>query len=146
MCCFRQYAVIAPRLVRPASLYAVAVVALPGLERSLAVRAALSRDGVEVAASERAELRPGGAQRLLMRVPGSSAPGTYSLRVDGALQSGSGQGSLVFTNTTALAFSPKFLTIIIQTSRPLYCAGQDGENSAESIGLFVYIIIIIWVL
>jgi hypothetical protein len=56
----RRFAVIAPRLVRPSSLYSVAVAALPGLESHVQVKAALSRDGVEVAASSREELRPAG--------------------------------------------------------------------------------------
>jgi len=110
------------------------------------VKAALSRDGVEVAASSREELRPAGitfiaafrysnffyrnginhsigAVRLLMRVPGSSVPGDYSLRVEGINDA---TGARVFSNSTALDFSPRFLTIIVQTSRPIYCNGQDG--------------------
>jgi len=58
--CFRKYAVIAPRVVRPSSLYSVAVAALPGLENNVQVKAALSRDGVEVASSSKEELRPSG--------------------------------------------------------------------------------------
>jgi hypothetical protein len=129
--------VLAPRLVRPSSIYAIAVAALPGLDRSMMLRAALSRDGVELATSDRAELRPGGSQRLLMRVPGSSVAGAYSIRVDGIPVTG-GLGSMSFYNVTRLEFSPRFLTILIQTSRPLYCTGQDGESSVESIGLFGY--------
>ena len=32
----------------------------------------------------------------------------------------------VFKNSTVLKFNPKFLTILIQTSRPVYNAGQKG--------------------
>jgi hypothetical protein len=58
-----------------------------------------------------------------MRVPGSSVPGDYSLRVEGINDA---TGARVFSNSTALDFSPRFLTIIVQTSRPIYCNGQDG--------------------
>jgi hypothetical protein len=50
-------------------------------------------------------------------------PGDYSLRVEGINDA---TGARVFSNSTALDFSPRFLTIIVQTSRPIYCNGQDG--------------------
>jgi hypothetical protein len=36
-------------------------------------------------------------------------------------------GGTVFMNETEIVFSPKFLSIVIQTSRPVYKAGQVGE-------------------
>jgi hypothetical protein len=33
----------------------------------------------------------------------------------------------VFVNETEIVFSPRFLSVVIQTSRPVYKAGQVGE-------------------
>jgi hypothetical protein len=33
----------------------------------------------------------------------------------------------VFMNETEIVFSPRFLSIVIQTSRPVYKAGQVGK-------------------
>ncbi|CAB3361002.1 Hypothetical predicted protein [Cloeon dipterum] len=117
-----KFALIAPRVVRPSSIYSVALVAFPGLDHHIEVKGALSKDGVQMAASSKEELRPSGSVRLLIKVPRSSVPGDYSLRVEGH---NSETGARVFTNTTALEFSARFLTIIVQTSRPIYCNGQD---------------------
>ena len=34
----------------------------------------------------------------------------------------------VFSNKTEIVFSPQFLSIVIQTSRPIYKSGQTGKK------------------
>ncbi|XP_047740620.1 CD109 antigen [Hyalella azteca] len=62
-----------------------------------------------------------GSSNLLLQVPLSEAGGDWQLRVDGRTRVG---GSLIFSQTANLTYSPTFLTILIQPSRPVYNAGQ----------------------
>ncbi|CAG0890979.1 unnamed protein product [Darwinula stevensoni] len=115
-----SYLVIAPKVVRPGSVYGVAV-ALTRQMVSMSLRASLLKDGTELyQASE--EINPGRQVQLLLKVPFTSVAGSYRLRVEGNVHGTT--GGTVFVNETALEFSPRFLTILIQTNRPVYNGGQ----------------------
>ncbi|KAJ4443778.1 hypothetical protein ANN_05556 [Periplaneta americana] len=59
---------------------------------------------------------------LILGVPPTITAGKYMLRVEGNIPQTS-RGT-VFLNETEVAFSPRFLSIVIQTSRPVYKSGQ----------------------
>lgn len=61
----------------------------------------------------------------LFQIPPSSTAGHYVLRTEGNYPHTS-RGT-VFMNETEIVFSPRFLSILIQTSRPVYKAGQVGK-------------------
>ncbi|XP_037068259.1 CD109 antigen-like [Pollicipes pollicipes] len=91
------------------------------LRYPLTVRASLLRDGVELASSIKTMTR-GDIQMMMMKVPSTSVRGDYRLRLEGDHQGS--VGGTVFFNETRLQFAQRFLTVLIQTSRPLYTFGQ----------------------
>lgn len=58
----------------------------------------------------------------MLQVPMSISGGDYHLKVEA-----SHKGALVFKNITDLVFTPRFLSIVVHTSRPIYRAGQEGD-------------------
>jgi len=52
-------------------------------------------------------------------------PGDYKIRVEG--NHAQGQGGTIFTAESALKFSEKFLSILIQTNRYIYTGGQASK-------------------
>ena len=59
-------------------------------------------------------------------MPHSALPGTYQLRVEGRLtEQGSGA---VFSNQTTIEFSPKYVSLFIQMSKPIYKQQQKGKT------------------
>ena len=85
------------------------------------IRAALSRDGVDVH-SQHVNMSPDESAVILLQVPpGNNVDSIYKLRVEGA---GIGQGALIFENETMLAFSRQFLSVSISTNRAIYNGGQ----------------------
>lgn len=66
MCC-RQYLVLAPRLVRPATVYNVVIMLLEDVPNSLTVFASLSKDGDEIT-SGATEITPHTLQTLPLQV------------------------------------------------------------------------------
>ena len=149
---------VASKVVRPGSVYGV-VVALARRAVSMSMRASLLKDGTELyQASE--EVHPGRQVQLLLKVyiymaafiltlslclnfdfpmlfqvPLTSVAGSYRLRVEGNVHGTT--GGTVFVNETALEFSSRFLTILIQTNRPVYNGGQMGKW-LESLHCTVY--------
>ncbi|XP_076046263.1 CD109 antigen-like [Oratosquilla oratoria] len=112
--------ILAPRLLRPGSLYRC-VVSILHLDHPVEVRAALQKDGVELENDSKSVIK-GYPETLLMQVPKTSADGHYRLRLEGNFP-GTVGGTLFF-NETELYFSRKFLTILIQTNRPVYTGEQ----------------------
>uniref|UniRef100_T1IN02 CD109 antigen n=1 Tax=Strigamia maritima TaxID=126957 RepID=T1IN02_STRMM len=108
--------ILASKVVRPGSVYRVIVHILRS-ERPVGVRASVSRDGVEVGSANKM-LKVGIAQELLIKVPPTSVHGRYKLRVEG--NANGVTGGTVFANETNLEFSSRFLTVLIQTNRPVY--------------------------
>ena len=77
------YLIIASKIVRPSTIYQV-VVSLLEEAKPMRVRAALSRDGVEVY-GDHVNMNPLETQTILLQVPpGNNIDSNYRLRVEGA--------------------------------------------------------------
>lgn len=119
----RSYFIVASRIVRPGQLYRVAVTVLRS-SLPVTVRATMQRNGVEIAAA-RQEVALGITETVALRVPPTSVAGSYRLRVEGTLDDM--LGGIAFTNETELFFSPRSMTIFIQTDKPVYMQGQTSK-------------------
>ncbi|GFX51843.1 CD109 antigen [Trichonephila clavipes] len=108
----------ASRTVRPGQVYAVSVTVF---KSSLSVRASVQREGVELASAQQ-ECRPRVPETLLLRIPPTSLPGSYRLRVEGGIQGV--LGGSAFHNESELLYSQRSMTIFIQTNQPIYRQGQ----------------------
>ena len=114
------YLIIASKIVRPSTIYQV-VVSLLEEAKPMRIRAALSRDGVEVY-GDHVNMSPEETQTILLQVPpGNNVDSAYRLRVEGA---GIGGGAIVFENETMLSFSRQFLSVSISTNRAIYTGGM----------------------
>lgn len=119
---FREptYFIVASRMVRPGQVYRVSVQILIS-PIPISVRASISRSGVEVS-GEAKEIKAGIPETLLMRVPTTSVPGDYKLRVEGVYSQA--LGGIAFVNETRLTFSQRSMTIFVQTDKPVYMQGE----------------------
>ncbi|GFQ66757.1 CD109 antigen [Trichonephila clavata] len=108
----------ASRTVRPGQVYAVSVTVF---KSTLSVRASVQREGVELASAQQ-ECRPRVPETLLLRIPPTSLPGSYRLRVEGGIQGV--LGGSAFHNESDLHYSQRSMTIFIQTDQPIYRQGQ----------------------
>jgi CD109 antigen len=111
------YFIVASRMVRPNQIYKVFVSVSIDNEFPIIVRGSISRDGVEMSADQKS-VRSGVTETLLMRVPPTSVPGEYKLRVEGEYEGI--YGGIAFINETKLTFSQRSMTIFIQTDKPVY--------------------------
>lgn len=116
----RTYLVIASRMVRPGLIYRVQTHVLRS-PLPMVVRATIQRNGVEIAADHK-ESREGIPEILMLRMPTTSVPGNYRLRVEGNYNTLT--GGQAFVNETQLTFSQRSMTIFIQTDKPVYMQGQ----------------------
>ena len=115
------YLILASRIVRPSTIYQVVVSLLQEAE-PMRVRAALSRDGVEVYGNS-INLQPLETRPILLQVPrGNNIDSEYKLRIEGA---GINGGAIIFENETRLEFSRQFLSISISTNKAVYDGNQD---------------------
>ncbi|GAB0098879.1 macroglobulin complement-related [Sergentomyia squamirostris] len=114
------YFIVASRMVRPGQVYRVAVnvVSTP---LPIAVRASISRNGVEMSHDSK-NVKEGIPEELLMRVPYTSVPGEYKLRVEGLYNAV--VGGIAFLNETKVTFSQRSMTIFVQTDKPVYMQGE----------------------
>lgn len=110
------YFIVASRMVRPGQVYRVAVQVL-STPIPISVRASVARDGVEISGDAK-EVKEGIPETLLMRVPTTSVPGNYKLRIEGIYSQA--QGGIAFINETRLTFSQRSMTIFVQTDKPTY--------------------------
>uniref|UniRef100_A0A1Q3G198 Putative alpha-macroglobulin n=1 Tax=Culex tarsalis TaxID=7177 RepID=A0A1Q3G198_CULTA len=115
-----SYFVVASRMIRPGQIYKVSVNLLEA-QHPMAVRASISRDGVELT-NELKSVQAGVPETLLMRIPPTSVKGEYKLRVEGSYENTF--GGFVFWNETRLTFSQRSMTIFIQTDKPVYMQGE----------------------
>lgn len=113
--------IVASRLVRPGQTFRVVVTLLLQLPEPIKVLASIQRNGVEVTQNSR-ECRAPVPEEILLKVPATSIPGSYRLRVEGNINDV--PGGTAFSYDTALDFSQRSMTIFIQTDRPLYMQGQ----------------------
>ncbi|CAG9805498.1 unnamed protein product [Chironomus riparius] len=111
------YFVIASKMVRPNQIYRVYVSVFIESEDPITVRASISRDGVEMG-SDSQIIKTGEPETLLMKVPPTTVPGEYKLRVEGKYEKAF--GGIAFTNETKLTFSQRSMTIFVQTNKPVY--------------------------
>ncbi|XP_055639451.1 CD109 antigen isoform X2 [Toxorhynchites rutilus septentrionalis] len=114
------YFVVASRMVRPGQIYKVSVNLLEA-QHPMAIRASISRDGVEMS-NELKSVRVGTPETLLMRIPPTSVVGDYKLRVEGFYENTF--GGYVFVNETKLTFSQRSMTVFVQTDKPVYMQGE----------------------
>ncbi|KAF4531995.1 hypothetical protein B566_EDAN006540 [Ephemera danica] len=115
-----SYFIVASKIVRPGQLYRVAVTVLRS-NLPVNVRVTMQRDGVEISAARR-DVSLGITETIALRVPATSVAGRYHLRVEGTLDDM--LGGIAFRNETELFFSPRSMTIFIQTDKPVYMQGQ----------------------
>lgn len=115
------YFVVASRMVRPNQVYRVFVSVFIESEDPITVRASISRDGVEMS-SDSQIIKTGEPETLLMRVPPTTVPGEYKLRVEGKYEKAF--GGIAFLNETRLTFSQRSMTIFVQTNKPVYKQGD----------------------
>ncbi|KAK4320554.1 hypothetical protein Pmani_008591 [Petrolisthes manimaculis] len=112
-----KWVVVTGRKVVPGSIYRIVIEAL-GVFQPLDVKAALVHSSEQVS-SANTILQPRQLSEILLRVPESSVAGHWQLRVEGH------EGvSVVFNKVVDLTFQARFLTILIQPSRPVYNAEQ----------------------
>ncbi|KAK0087516.1 hypothetical protein PV326_005160 [Microctonus aethiopoides] len=123
------YFVLASRLCRPGQVYRVAVDVLHS-PLPLTVRAAIQRNGVEIAADDK-EVKDGIPETLMLRMPSRISNGDYKLRVEGLYNGRT--GGQAFLNETQLTFSQRSMTIFIQMDKPVYMQGQNVRFRAVPI-------------
>ncbi|KAK7085756.1 hypothetical protein SK128_008452, partial [Halocaridina rubra] len=114
------YMILSPRMLRPGAVYRCAVSILY-LDHPVDVRISIQKDGVEIA-SARHDVIKGYPETMLLQIPKTSVDGNYRLRAEGNIPGTI--GGTIFTNDTQLEFSTRFLTILIQTNRPIYTGDQ----------------------
>ncbi|GFS99779.1 CD109 antigen [Nephila pilipes] len=114
------YFVMASKMVRPGQVYRVTVSIFQTMF-PITVRASIQRDGVELATALQ-EVKQNIPETLLLKVPTTSVPGSYNLRVEGNVNGV--LGGTAFINETKLTFSQRSMTIFVQTDRPVYKQGQ----------------------
>ncbi|CAH0401467.1 unnamed protein product [Chilo suppressalis] len=115
------YFIIASRMIRPGQIYKISANILQA-KLQMTVKASVSRDGVEIADVIQ-RVKEGVPEILNMRIPPTSVPGDYKLRVEG-LYLDNPFGGRAFVNETQLEFSKRFMTIFIQMDKPVYMQNQ----------------------
>ncbi|XP_049876767.1 CD109 antigen [Pectinophora gossypiella] len=115
------YFIVASRMVRPGQIYKISANILRA-RLQMTIRASISCNGVEIA-DVIDRVKEGVPEILNMRVPATSVPGDYKLRVEG-LYLDDPFGGRAFVNETQLTFSRRFMTIFIQLDKPVYMQSQ----------------------
>nr|CAD7577964.1 unnamed protein product [Timema californicum] len=111
------YFVVASRMVRPGQVYKVSALILR-TPQPLVVRASIQRDGVELSQAKTQKIREGNRETLSLRIPSTSVPGAYKLRVEGTYDDESLGGS-AFVNESIITFSQRSMTIFVQTDKTM---------------------------
>lgn len=115
------YFIVASRMVRPGQIYKISANILQ-TRLQMTIRASISCNGVEITDVTQ-RVKEGVPEILNMRVPSTTVPGDYKLRVEG-LYLDTPFGGRAFVNETQLTFSKRFMTIFIQMDKPVYMQGQ----------------------
>ncbi|XP_045452691.1 CD109 antigen [Melitaea cinxia] len=115
------YFIVASRMVRPGQIYKISANILRA-RLQMTIRASISCNGVEIA-DVIEKVKEGVPEVLNMRVPATTVPGDYKLRVEG-LYLDDPFGGRAFVNETQLIFSQRFMTIFIQMDKPVYMQTQ----------------------
>jgi CD109 antigen len=114
------YFVLASKTLRPGQVYRVSVTVYRS-NLPITARASIQRNGVELASTVQ-ECKERIPETLLLRVPPTSIPGQYKLRVEGNVNGV--LGGTAFWNETYLDFSQRSMTIFVTTDKPIYMQGQ----------------------
>ncbi|KOB65177.1 Uncharacterized protein OBRU01_19154, partial [Operophtera brumata] len=115
------YFIVASRMVRPGQIYKISANILQA-RLQMTIRASISCNGVEIADVIQ-RVKQGVPEILNMRVPPTTIPGDYKLRVEG-LYLDTPFGGRAFVNETQLSFSKRFMTIFIQMDKPYQMSDQ----------------------
>lgn len=115
------YFIVASRMVRPGQIYKISANILQA-RLQMTIRASISCNGVEIADVSQG-VKEGVPEILNMRVPATTVPGDYKLRIEG-LYLDTPFGGRAFANETQLTFSRRFMTIFIQMDKPVYMQSQ----------------------
>uniref|UniRef100_A0A8D8R0S6 CD109 antigen n=1 Tax=Cacopsylla melanoneura TaxID=428564 RepID=A0A8D8R0S6_9HEMI len=115
-----SYFIVTSKLVRPGQIYKLSV-RIYYARHPIYVRSSIQRNGVEIS-SNMQHVKENIPETLIMRIPPTSVPGDYKLRVEG-LYDGV-LGGIAFLNETNLVFSQRSMTIFIQTDKPIYKQGE----------------------
>ncbi|BHF76298.1 endopeptidase inhibitor activity [Sparganum proliferum] len=115
-----SYIMLAPRRIRPDQDVQVTVFLLRMLYPQLTIRLSIKK-GVMELISTTAVFISAGTRTMHMRVPNQASVGEYWFHLDGSLSPNS---SLLFQNRTKIEFSPKTVSLLIQTSKPVYHQSQ----------------------
>ncbi|XP_005101040.1 CD109 antigen [Aplysia californica] len=114
------YMVLAPRRIRPDQVFQVFATILQmeyGKDVPISVHVSVVKEDKEYASSVARFERPS-SRIMQLQMPQNALPGSYEFRVEGRLTThGSG---IVFTNQTRIEFSPKYISLFIQMSKPIY--------------------------
>lgn len=110
-----SYVIIASKLLRPGSVYALSISLLKAAPASN-IKAYISCDGIEISSANKV-YEPGDTDLLLLKIPPTSVPGAYTLRVEG---NANDVLYATFNHTAELQLAERFLTIIIHLNRPVY--------------------------
>ena len=111
---------LASKTLRPGQVYRVSVTVYRS-DLPITVRASIQRNSVELASAVQ-ECKERIPETLLLRVPPTSIPGQYKLRVEGNVNGV--LGGTAFYNETYLDFSQRSMTIFVTTDKPIYMQGQ----------------------
>lgn len=111
---------LASKTIRPGQVYRV-IATVYRSNLPITVRASIQRNGVELASALQ-ECKARIPESLALRVPSTSLPGHYRLRVEGNLNGV--LGGTAFLNETSLEFSQRSMTIFITTDKPVYMQNQ----------------------
>ncbi|XP_026496456.1 CD109 antigen [Vanessa tameamea] len=115
------YFIVASQMVRPGQIYKISANILRA-RLQMTIRASISCNGVEIT-DVIDKVKEGVPEILNMRVPATSVPGEYKLRVEG-LYLDDPFGGRAFVNESKLTFSQRFMTIFIQMDKPVYMQSQ----------------------
>ncbi|RWS18059.1 CD109 antigen-like protein [Dinothrombium tinctorium] len=115
-----DYFILASRTIRPGQVYQVSATVYR-TPVPITVRASIQRNGVELSSASQ-QCKAQIPETLLLRIPPTSMPGDYKLRVEGNLNGV--LGGTAFLNETHLHFSQRSMTIFVTTDKPIYKQGQ----------------------
>lgn len=117
----KEFLVMAPAKVRPTQTYEMYVTLFSLHYNDITVRAVLSQDNEEYSTSQ-VVFYEKGTKRLQLMVPETIKAGEHKLVVQGLVSGG--RGDPIFHNETVLIFDPKYVSLFIQTDKPMYYPPQ----------------------
>ncbi|XP_014256603.1 CD109 antigen-like [Cimex lectularius] len=109
--------ITASRTIRPDQIYTIGVHICS--EEDVTVSCSIHKE-TELIASAKITIYPGGVQTIPLKIPASISKGNYKLVISGMVH----HSHRVFHNITELDFSPDHVSLVIQTSRPIYTCLQ----------------------